>query len=876
MPLGPRRTTRDEDLRDEIQSHLNMAIRDRIDRGESPAEAEAAARREFGNVLQVTEVTREMWRWAALEQWYQELRQVLRQLRRSPAFAGVAIVSLALAIGANVALFSLTDTMLLRSLPVADPEQLVEFVRADRNSMMTNLPYAVYEHLREDRAAMSAVFAIASSSEVLQAGGPPQLANVHEVSGSFFPSLGVPALLGRAFGSNEERASASGGVAVLAHGLWTRAFGGDRAIVGKTVRLSGTPFTVIGVMPPGFFGVDRSRVPDLWIRLSTDSKPDQVWVLGRLKTGVSAAAARGVLEGRFRRALDDVAADGASPREREAILAQRLLVNPASRGTSGLRWTFWDYHDTLKILLALGVLVLLVACVNLANLLMARSAARSREVGIRLAIGAGRWRIVRQFLTENLVLSLLGGSLGVLIASWGHGLLLGFMVPDPKTVALAFRVDFRLLAFALGLSLATGLVFGLVPALRATRSHPAVTLRLGGRMPGLARVPLARALLVSQVALSIVLLFGAGLFVRSLRNLRAVELGLEKNELLLTDVRTARETPAERDRFWSQLPGRIAALPGVKSAALAGDAVFGRGGWNNTIWVEAASGPPTEVHVSDNWVSAGFFATVGIPIRLGREFRTSDASGAPLVAVVNEAFARRFWPTGSPIGRRFGDAGPASVGKYEIVGVVGNAKYGNVREQMRPMVFHAVSQEPPHAMTSLVLHVRATDSAPLRSSIQREVTSLDGDALVSDMRSTREVLHDQLRQDRMFAVLSSIFASLALALGAIGLYGVAAYRVARRTAEIGVRMALGAQRRSVLWLVSRETLALLAMGVMLGIPMGLAAMRLARSLLFGVETSDPATLCVAVLALLAIGGTAGFLPARRAASVDPVVALREE
>ena len=506
---------------------------------------------------------------------------------------------------------------------------------------------------------------------------------------------------------------------------------------------------------------------------------------------------------------------------------------------------------------------------------MARSAARSREVGIRLAIGAGRWRIVRQFLTENLVLSLIAGCFGVLIASWGHGLLLGFLVPDPQAVALAFRMDFRILAFGLVLSIATGIVFGLVPALRATRSDPAATLRVGGRMPGLARVPLARALLVGQVALSIILLFGAGLFVRSLSNLRAVELGLEKNELLLTDVRTSRHTPQERDQFWSQLPGRIAALPGIKSAALAGDAVFGNGGWNQTIWVER-SGPPNGVRVSDNWVGAGFFATVGIPIRLGREFRNSDTSGAPLVAVVNEAFAHRFWPTDSPIGRRFGDRGPASVGRYEVVGVVGNARYGDVRERMRPMVFHPVSQEPPHTMTSLVLHVRATDSGTLRSSVRREVASLDRDALVSDMRSTREVLHDQLRQDRMFAVLSSIFAALALVLGAIGIYGVAAYRVARRTAEIGVRMALGAQRRGVLWLVSRETLVLVAFGVMIGIPMGLAAMRLIKSLLFGVEATDPVTVCAAVLALLAIGGAAGFLPARRAASVDPVVALREE
>ncbi|MGE5720857.1 MAG: ABC transporter permease, partial [Sphingomonadales bacterium] len=817
------------------------------------------------------------WRWSALDQWFQEVRHVLRQLRRSPGFAGVAVLSLALAIGANLALFSLTDTMLLRSLPVSDPEQLVEFVRADRNAMMTNLPYPVYENLREDRAVLSTVFAIAPSSEVLHYGVvPPQLTNVHEVSGSFFPTLGVPAYLGRAFGPSDDRAEAPSPVVVLSYRSWARLFGSDRAIVGQSVRLSEKLFTIIGVMPPRFFGVDRSRVPDLWIPLSLDPKPGQVWVLGRLKAGVSPARARGALEGRFRRALEAVARPVASEGERDAVLAQRLVVNAASRGTSGLRWSFWDYNDTLKILIALGGLVLLVACVNLANLLMARSAARSREVGIRLAIGAGRWRIVRQLLTENIVLSLVGGCFGVLIAFWGHGFLLDFLVQDPQTVALDFRMDFRILVFGLVLSIATGLMFGLVPALRATRADPAVTLRVGGRTPGLARVPFARVLLVGQVALSMILLFGAGLFVRSLNNLNAVDLGIERDELLLTDVRTSARTPQERDQLWSQLPARIAALRGVRSAALAGDAVFGNGGWNNTIWVESANGSPSEASVSDNWVGAGFFTTVGIPIRLGREFRDSDTPRAPLVAVVNEVFAHRFWANESPIGKHFGDNGPASVGRYEVVGVVGNAKYGNVREQLRPMVFHPVSQEPPHAMTALVLHVRGIDSADLRSSVRREVARLDGDALVSDMRSTSQVLHDQLRRDRMFAALSTIFALLALILAAIGIYGVEAYRVARRTAEIGVRMALGAQRSGVLWLVSRETLALLAVGVLLGIPLGLATMRLIKSLLFGVEASDPAALCAAVLALCAIGGTAGYLPARRAASVDPVIALREE
>ena len=647
------------------------------------------------------------------------------------------------------------------------------------------------------------------------------------------------------------------------------------------MHLSGERFTVVGIMPPEFFGIDRGRVPDLWVPLAVDPDPYEVWVLGRLRPGVSVPRARAQLEPLFHQALEslgDYYKELPEPERRAYVsqfLSQRLLVNRAITSTSGVRWTYWAYSSTLKTLVGLTGLVLLIACANLANLLMARSAARSREIGIRLALGAGRWRLVRQLMTESLLLSLAGGALGLLVAAWGHSLLLGFLEPDPLTVALDFRLDHRLLGFGLALSVTTGLLFGLIPAMRATRAGISGSIRSAGRPRGALNMPLAKGLLAFQIGLSMVLLIGAGLFARSLRNLGAADLGLARENLLLMDVEPAGKTPQARQQFWMELTRRVPGLPGVRSMALAGDAVFGNGGWNETVWIERPGQAARDARVDDNLVSPGFFATAGIPILTGREFGEQDRQNAPLVALVNRTFARRFFGNENPIGKRFGDLGQASSGRYQIVGVVGDAKYGEVREQTQPMVFHPLWQAP--ARASCVLHVR-TVSEPAASvrEIRREIQAIDGEALISEIRTLPQVIRDQLREDRMFATLASFFALLALALGAIGIYGIVAYRVAHRTAEIGVRMALGAQKRDVLWLIMRKTLVLLAAGAAVGVPAGLAAARLIKSLLFALTPSDPLTIACATLALFAAGALAGFLPALRAASVEPALALRSD
>jgi len=806
------------------------------------------------------------------------MRYAIRTLAKTPVFSIVAVVSLALGIGANTALFSLMDVMLLRALPVKEPSQIVEFVRAHPDgAMMTNLPYPVFEYLRRDRSVLSDVFAIGWSSPVFQAAASPEPTNAHRVSGSFFPALGVHALLGRAIAPDDDRAGAANRVAVISYAFWSREFGRDPAALGVSVRLSGERFTIIGIMAPEFFGVDRTSVPDLWVPLAVDPAPGQVWVLGRLRPGVSLERARTGLEPLFRQALESMRDEfrESSERERNGFMAQRLLVNRATQGTSGIRWTYWEYSNTLKILLGLTGLVLLIACTNLANLLMARSGARSREIGIRRALGAGRWRLVRQLMTENLLLALAGGAAGMLLAGWGHRLVLAFLVSDPLEVALDFHLDYRLLGFALALSLATGILFGLAPAVRATRAGISASISGAGRPAGASSMPLAKGLLAIQIALSMVLLVGAGLFARSLWNLGTADLGFARENLLLMSVRPAAKSTQSRLQFWTEVTRRVSALPGVRSIALAGDAVFGNGGWNQTVWLPRAGQSPQDIKVSCNLVSPGFFATVGIPVLKGREFGEADRENASLVALVNQTFARRFFGGEDPIGRRFGDRGAASTGRYEIVGVVGDAKYGSVRERTRPMVFHPMWQEP--AMGSCMLHVRTvSESVTIAAAIRREIQAADGEALIGDVRTLPQVIRAQLRQDRMFAVLAGFFAALALALGAIGIYGIVAYRVAHRTAEIGVRMALGAQRGDVLWLIMRETLLLLAAGAAVGLPAAMAGARLVKSLLYSLDPMDPLSLVSAAAVLFAAGALAGYFPARRAASIEPTLALRSE
>lgn len=537
---------------------------------------------------------------------FQDLRYGVQSLARTRVFTIVAILSLALGIGANTALFSLMNAMLLRALPVKNPQRLIEFVRADGPTMMTNLPYAAFTHFRQDRSVLQDVFAVWGTEAVFRMGStPPEKVNCDVVSHSFFPALGQNALIGRTITEEEGQTGTAGHTVVLSYGFWARRFGRDPSVIGATARVNGELFTVIGVMPQDFFGVDRSEMPDLWAPFAANTKPGSyTWVLGHLKPGISTAQAGSALAPLFHDAMESLSDEVKDwpEQDRASFLSQKLLVNRATNGTSGLRWTYWEYSNTLKILIGLTGLILLIACANLANLVMARSVARSREIGIRLAVGAGRWRLARQLLTENLLLSLAGGALGLLVASWGHRLMLGFLV---NSSALEFKLDYRVLAFGLALSVITALLFGLVPAIRATRTDPAAVIHAEHSQGGPANLPLAKVLLMAQVGLSLVLLVGAGLFARSLRNLGATDLGLARENLLLMDIRPGDHPQALR-QFWAQFTEEISGLPGVRGAALAGDAVFGNGGWNEDIRTARSDQQPEEGRVNFNLVGPGF------------------------------------------------------------------------------------------------------------------------------------------------------------------------------------------------------------------------------------------------------------------------------
>ncbi len=814
---------------------------------------------------------------SAVETLWRDLRYAIRALAKAPSFSAVALLSLALGIGANAAIFSVIDAVLLRALPVKAPEELVEFVRAAPDgAMMTNFPKSFFEHLRVNHGPLSDVFAVRDSRDVLRTNSRSVEVGTNEVSGSFFQTLGVQPFIGRAITPEDDKPEGGADAAVISYAFWSREFGRSPSALGADLRLSDRHFTVVGIMPPEFFGINRGSAPDLWIPLAIDD-PSQVWVMGRLRPGTSIERTRAEIEPVFRQALESHREQlkKSSERERNAFFAQRLLVNHAITGTSGVRWAFWEYQYTLKILLCLAGLVLLIACLNLANLLMARSASRSREIGIRLAMGAGRQQLIRQLMMESVLLSMAGGTLGLIAAAWGHRLLLSLLVRDPQTVALDFHLNHRLLGFGFALSLVTGLLFGVMPAIRATRAELSTSIHKLGPQAGTWSRPLAKGLLMLQIGVALVLLIGAGLFARSLRNLKTTDLGVASENLLLMDVRLAEKSVVPTQRFWMQLPTQVSGLPGVQNVALAGDAVFGNGGWNQTLWIGRPGQPSRDVRVSDNSVTPGFFATVGIPLLKGREFNERDREGSPWVAVVNQAFARRFFGNEDPIGKHFGNRGESSTGMYEIVGVVGDAKYGAVREQPRPMVFYSMWQDPPRS--SYVMHVRTiSEPQTLAAAVRREIEATGRDVLISDVRTLPQVIQAQLLQDRMLATLASFFAILALALGAIGIYGILAYRVSQRTVEIGVRLAVGAQKGDVLWLVMRETFVLLLAGAAIGLPSALLAARLVKTQLFALVPSDPVTIAVSSVVLFAAGALAGYIPARRAASVEPMWALRSE
>jgi predicted permease len=881
------RKRREDDLNREIQSHLELEAEEHRESTASDEDARYAALRQFGNPTLIREVTREMWGWTSLERTWQDLRYAVRSLRKTPGFTAAAVGSLALGIGANTAIFSLLNAVVLRMLPVAEPQQLVQFTYTQPGPAPNNwnswFGYPQYERFSGLTKTLSGVFGGAGLGRVnVGYRGSAGLAQGDAYTDNFFSVLGVTPQYGRFFTAGEDRADAS--VAILSDRYWRDRFGADPSLVGATITLNQLPFTVIGIAPPEFTGITVGMGPDLWVPLHTLDRfnPNRTrwtesftsWMLiaGRLRPGVSQAQTQSEVDVIHRQLIAEQLSVS-ELRNRESmqrfVRESHLALRSAGTGMySGLRN---NYELPLKLLMWVAGIVLLVACANVANLLLARASKRRLEIAVRLALGAGRARVIRQLLTESILLAGVGGVVALAIAWWGSTLLVRVISTGESPIPLDVHPDWRIFGFTAGVSLITGILFGLAPAVRGTRVDPGPAIKEGARQATRSSRLLDRALVVVQVALSVVLITGAGLFVRTLGNLWSVNLGYDRENVLMfsLDAQLAGYPRAKAGAVYRDVLQKLQALPDVRSASVS----FVRpvdDRFYLVNMVEEIDGhklPEADrIRIAWNSMSPGYFNTVGTPILLGRDFDLRDNETAPKVVIVNESLAARALPGQNPIGHRLGDA--------TIIGVVKDTHYNGVLDKPRPVRYNALFQTPPGFDVSFELRYRS--GAALLDRVRSTVASVDRNLPIYRARTLRAQTEQSLWKNRLLALLSSFFGALALLIACLGLYGLMAYAVSRRTGEIGIRIALGAHRGHVMWLVLRETLWLALSGIALGIPLALWTARYAKSLLYGVEAADPLAIAVTVTALIAIAAIAGYIPGRRAVRVDPMVALRYE
>ena len=893
-----RRGLTEKHLDAELRFHLDQRIADLVASGMSPEEARRRARLELGGIDQVKEECRDVGTAHLLETLILDLRYGLRMLAKNPAFAAVAMLSLALGIGANTAIFSLVNALLLRELPIQNPGQLVLFGEGQSagssEGFDTDLySYLFYREMREKNHVFSEVNAMLSIlfGEMHGAvGGSSNLEpiNVQLVSGAYFSMLGVKPILGLAFTEAEDGPAGGHPVAVLSYSWWKRRFNSDPAAGGKTVRFGSTIYTVIGVAPPEFFGTTVGQSPDLWIPLSMEKQVSPGWnglddkwfeslyILARLKPGVSPEQAEANVNLLAQQIWHEYAGPVLSKQEQEDLEHARIQLTPAARGLSRLRFQF---SVPLQILMAVVGLVLLVACANIANLLLARATTRRREIAVRLALGAGRARLIRQMLTESLLLSLLGGALGMIFAFWASNVLLAMVSSGPERLPLDVAPDARVLVFTLLVSLAAALLFGIAPALRATRVYLGPSLKEGrGMAPVASRSRVAKALIVSQVALSLVLLIGAGLFLRSLVNLANLDTGFNRENVLLFAIDPVDAGYKEDGRLanlYQEIEQRVSAQPGVRAASIS-FFTFNQGAWTNRVSVQGRTPTRDEgEEAKHNVVGPDYFATMGIALIVGRVFGPQDTENSPKVAVINETMAHRFFPGGSPQGRRFGIGDdPKHSNDIEVVGVVKDAKYESLRERLRPTAYYPYTQRIGYYYD---LEVRYSgDPQAVIPEVRRAVGEVDRALPITYQNTLAQQVGRSITSQTLVAQISVFFGLLAVFLACIGIYGLMSYAVSRRTNEIGVRMALGAEHSSLLWMVMRESLTLVMIGLTVGLGVALALARVVASQLFGLKPHDPVTLAAAACLLLGVSAFASFVPARRASQVDPMVALRYE
>ncbi|HSS77179.1 MAG TPA: ABC transporter permease, partial [Thermoanaerobaculia bacterium] len=800
----------------------------------------------------------------------------------------------------NTAIFSLIDALLLRTLPVRDATRLVAVGNPARVGSMSSgsvrndlFSCPLYEQIRSQNQVFTDVFASGRTGKLTvgtsSSSEKTETARGRLVSGNYFSLLGVNAFRGRTFTAQEDRGSGAAPFVVISHGYWQKHFAREDAVIGRRILLNGFPFTIIGVAPPEFFG-DIVGVPtEIWIPLSMQGQvnPGRVykdrwdvgWLLlmGRLKPGVSIARARAEINVLFPRILAERAGSSFSRDLLPRTDQMGVEVTPGAAGFSALRR---EFSQPLFTLMGIVALVLVVACANVANLLLERAMARRKEIAVRLALGAGPARLIRQLLTESVLLSALGGALGLLFALWAGTALLR-LVGVSTSAALDLHPDPLVLAFTAGVSIVTGLLFGLAPALRATRVELAPTLKesarsVAGSGSG-SRWPLAKLLVVAQFAVSLLLVTGAGLFVRTLQNLQHLDLGYARDSLLLVNVDPvmAGYKGARLASFPLELAERLQALPGVTAVSYSENGIFSGTESSTSVRVEGFKSPPSgDPSVNYDRVGAGYFRTIGIPLLDGRDFGPRDGVGAPRVAVVNEAMAKHFFAAGNPIGKRLVLTGPPDL-DFEIVGVARDVRDHDLRAAVPPRFYIPLLQSGDFDVAPN-FEIRTRTPAALVEPIRRSLQAFDRNLPMRDLAPLTSMIDDSITNERIIAKLSAVFGVLGLLLASLGLYGVISYTIARRVNEIGIRMALGARRPRVLWMVLSETLVLALAGIVLGVPAALGLAGVVKSRLFGLSASDPATLATATGVLILVAVLAGVIPGSRATRVNPVQALRYE
>ncbi len=898
-----RRDSLARELDEEMQHHLALMAEDSVPNASS---------RRFGHITLLKEETRAMWTWNIFEQFGQDVRYAFRTMAASRLFTAAAVLSLALGIGANTAIYSFMDAILMRSLPVSHPEELAvlrwhasvrtpvvhgvmgTMYRDGKTGRISpNFPYAAWEALATNRDAFQTLFAYTTHGRFnLVINGQAETSGGLFVSGNFYSGLGVIPAAGRLIGADDDRAGSTP-VAVLGYDYWKRRFASNPSAIGQTILVNNVPVVIAGVSAPGFFGVDAAERADislpLRLRPRFSDRPGNeeerlffnrnfYWVemMGRLRPGVDLAQAQAIMAPQFRQFALSTAT---SEKEKEAM--PQFLLEAGSSGLDSLRR---EYSKPLFVLMAMVGLILTIACANVANLLLARSAARRREMAVRLSLGAGRWRIVRQLLTESVMLSLTGGALGLLVAFWGIRFITWVIANGSEDFTLRAELNWPVLGFTLALALAAGIVFGLAPALQSTKVDLTPALKEGkaGQSRAGRRFPfqpsLGQALVAAQIAMSMMLVIGAGLFVRTIANLHAVDLGFNRENVLVFAI-NAKQGGYKEDalaRFYAELQQRIRQLPGARSVGMSNLPLVSH--YVDTEGVSVPGAPPLAGRPSEGWIlhiDPAFLDTMQIPLMIGRGLDAHDMS-APNVAVINQKFASTFFDGANPVGRHFllsEDKNPVDI---EVVGVVRAAHYNSIQEDIPPTAYLPYTQDLP-SLNRMFYEVRtAQDPLGLMNPIRGIVHDASAAVSITDVGTQEQRIEQTVGQEHTFANLCTCFAVLALAIAGIGLYGAMAYAVARRTRELGIRMALGAKRGVIVWIVLREALALSAVGLAIGFIAARETSQFIASFLYGLKPNDPTALALAVTVLLAASLSASLAPAWKASRTDPMLAIRHE